>query len=170
MIYVLECDHAFQTPTLDPLCSQEIADVLRQQKNLFKEKIEEILDGTSPIHLIGEETKWDEDTYARAIAEERNLRYVNIDIPKKQRKAAGIPDEYTELPEDHQIPYHRIREKHFYEQTTNQLNPGENTLVICGRIHVKPLVDLFTKNREKANLIALTSTEGFDWEWFIPRI
>lgn len=108
-------------------------------------------------------------TYARRTADREKIRYTNIDISESEREAAGIPRNYLELPEDQQMPLHRIREQYFYEQVIKHFAPGSDVLVVCGRTHAGRLRDLFAQHGFQVELIELSEQEGFDWEWFVPK-
>lgn len=168
MIHILECDHAFQVDRQDQLQSPEIAQVLARQREFFAAKINRILDAHPNICLVGEETRQGEDTFARRAATRRNIQYVNIDMTRQARLEAGIPEEYSDLPEDQATPLHRIRERHFFEQVQRHNYPEANAPVICGRLHARPLEDLVRNTGHQVQLVQLTPQEGFNWEWSVP--
>lgn len=170
MIYVLECDHAFQVESHDPhpLEPEEAIQAIAEQRRLFAAKISGLLDEHANITLIGEEINQDAETHARRIASERQIEYTNIDMSRDQRAQARIPEGYSISPEGEAAPYHRIRERYFHDQVIARCYPDADALVVCGRLHARPLVELLTAGGHEAELVELKPEDGFNWEWSIP--
>ena len=89
-------------------------------------------------------------------------------MTRQERQEAGIPENYSDLPDDQAAPVHRIRERHFLEQIQRNDHPEADALVICGRLHARPLEDLVRNTGHQVQLFQLTPQEGFNWEWSVP--
>ncbi len=169
-VLILECDHMFQTEEIDPsrtAPSWDSTKVQQEQKNLFLKKIEQVLNENPNVSLIAEEAVENQRTFAFKAASRRGIPYVNINLFRRHQKERGFPENYLLLPEPQQVPYDRIREQYFFDQTKAILPLSGEALFICGKRHVDNMKTLFERNGYQTTLIRLTVAEGFNWEWFI---
>jgi hypothetical protein len=116
----------------------------------FRQALESIIDQHG-IRLIGEEIEASKPSIARGIAERRNLRYLNIDIPEDCRKwvkhrPPRLFNEVTQrfddllLSDEYAKAWNLVREYHMYESALEGLRESpEPSLLIVGKLHVEPL-------------------------------
>jgi hypothetical protein len=98
-----------------------------------------------PLKAIAEE--YNEkigNSIAQRLAEERGLRWYNIDMTKEEKQKAGILEEQRNRPQVQgnvvfRVPSDEVREKFWIEKLTTPARSG-TTLVICGYLHEESLV------------------------------
>jgi hypothetical protein len=138
-IIILGCQHIFQ------LVENELNPAFRQ---LVEGIIEQ--DGVS---FIGEEAEQGRRTIAQEIAAARDLKYLNIDIPRCVQDQIQLPpytryNQTTGLVEvvvgsdKYVVSWTLVREYHMYKTFVGALTSAEPSLLICGRSHVAGFVEL----------------------------
>jgi hypothetical protein len=135
-IVVLGIDHRSQRSDL--MLTQEIARLCRKHE----------------ITLITEETRREDATVARQVANECGIDWLPVDMDKEERKSAGIyetlckrpafdydPDT-GQRPERHLYFRHAdgIREEYWLDKAEAAKN-GARTLLVCGAVHVDPVAE-----------------------------
>ena len=169
-VFIMECDHMFQTEEIDPSAtasSWDSGQVQHRQKNLFRDKIAEVLRQNPDVSLIAEEAAENQQTFALEAAKRREISYANINLFKREQLERGFPENYLMLPEAQQTPFHRTREEYFLDRTIANLPDNGAVLFICGRLHAERMALMFQGKGYEAALITLTVDEGFKWDWFI---
>jgi hypothetical protein len=177
VIHLLGCDHWLQDPEptepAKPGSSEafwreiEWSPKARQQRKTFSDVIERMI-VVENVDFIGEETKHDLNTPALRLASQYRRVYHNIDMPLEERRRDGIPDYYSDVPDQHtkeQIRvWHRAREEYMLRQVQEQRGNSTSLLIICGASHLFPLRDQF------AALGELTSVEDITAkDWYLGR-
>jgi hypothetical protein len=172
MILILECDHMFQkegTDRCDTVTSWDSSAIQREQKDLFRKKVQTTLDSIRHTCLVAEEANEEQYTFAKEEAEKRCIPYANINLFRRQQRERGFPEKYLYLPEEEQMPFHQIRERHFLDQTLANLRSEGSVLFVCGKYHADNMERLFGANGFAVSMVRLLPEEGFDYEWYFPR-
>ena len=117
----------------------------------FRKRLDELIEHYS-VKFIGEEADPSAESIAQAIARERKLRYLNIDIPKNckadikhvlPKKFNDSTNEWEDQLETNRYAkaWNLVREYHMYKVVKVQLT-DEPSLLIVGKLHIKPLMEL----------------------------
>jgi hypothetical protein len=125
--------------------SQEELEYRRASKTRFYGIIENLIK-TNNFAILGEECSPNQDTIPRRLAEENNLRYLEIDMNQEERDSAGIVPKYQAVPETEMGGY-RLREDHMFSKTKGALSDDQDALLVCGANHVEGLRRRFETNR-----------------------
>lgn len=132
MIHIIGADHYLQ-----PYGLKEWSDKSRLREKAMKAMFYSILREaiqSNGVRFVGEECKPNERTIPRAVAEERNCAYAEIDMPIAQRREAGIPDNYQSLGDEMRQRAYEIREQYVVARSIQ--SPENHKLIICGREHI----------------------------------
>src|SRR5271157_5606141 len=135
MVTIIGCDHIHQRKGQRCYGDERLVAFEADQKQRFNEVItqqQELRCAT----LICEEIEHGCDAFARDLAERRDARYANVDMPVAEREIRGIPPGYAEpgaayAPEQIER-WHSIREQFMVQRLlAEQQEKGEPTLFIC---------------------------------------
>jgi len=110
------------------------------------------------VDLIAEEAHPTERYLGMVLAEQSGLPHIDITMPLEERARCGIPSDYQEDADTRTRAYHEF-EQYMFAQTAARNAPV--CLVMCGRVHLLGLEQLFVKARVNVFVYDL-----FRYEWY----
>jgi hypothetical protein len=116
--------------------------VSRQRDN-FRRLLDR-MSSDEKVDLVAEEWGCESESFAKALADERLTRYVNINTESGDLDVLQIPRDYMgslNYTADQKRGWLQKRETFMLEKIHNARGAARTLLVICGFIHLKPLAE-----------------------------
>lgn len=140
----------------------------KEQKRKFASFVAEKILETG-ADLVAEEAKHGQENVAQGASNSVGCLYVNIEMPPEERTARCIPPGYNEAsiysPADCE-QWNRQREEFMAEKALSAGTGIDRAIVLCGRMHVGPLKDLFEKAGHLVESVDLLDQPWYVEDWF----
>jgi hypothetical protein len=134
----------------------------QDQKERYAALVEQVVRENN-VEIVAEETQHGLDTVTRRACERANCRCANIEMPPDVRTARGIPPGYNEnentAPADC-VRWNRDREDYMATQAITEAGDAQSAMVICGRMHVRPLAERFS---EAGHTVETSDLQDHSW-------
>jgi len=135
-VIAVGCNHVFQ-------CDDGRGDArLNHGRSEFRAFIESLVNERG-IKFIGEESHDRYKSFAREVAEQKRVRWMNIDVPRDIRDKLGVPEDGHGHPdiisEEYSEAWNKFREWYMIREFRNEICDAKSAMVICGRSHLEAI-------------------------------
>lgn len=139
------------------------SDEVQLAKDALESLVREAIESRQ-VKFIGEESKHGLETVAKQLADQQEIRWVNIDMTDDEARAAGIADasarnekrrcfdEDTVTFKECRIPEDEIRERFFIDKINEESGNADSVLIVCGHGHVEALRAKFGERGEQVEV------------------
>ncbi len=160
-ITIIGVDHYYQLDDEVMLGELEI-----WQKACYVELLREVQSRTGAT-VIGEEICLDDtDSFARKLADENRITYVDVDMSLNERLEHGIPTGYCDLDSPltpQQIDeMHGLRERFMMERLLEARRGDDHAVLICHRFHAHRIAPML-----RCRGLACTVIDIADLPWYV---
>jgi hypothetical protein len=174
-IHILGINHQVQPEDTRSWGSNGLPQKFEQgQKERYAALVENLIANTG-AQIVAEEAQHGLDTVTKRVCDRVKCRPANIEMPPDERTARGIPPAYNENPQTaprDRERWNREREEYMAAKAIKEAGEAESLLVICGRMHVQPLAERFSKDGHTVDTSDLQDHSWYveDWMEHIMRL
>ena len=174
-IHILGINHQVQPADIRSWSSNgSLQKFEQEQKDRYAELVEKLIAKTG-AQIVAEETQHGLDTVTKRVCDRVKCRPANIEMPPDERATRGIPAGYNENPDTPSLDrerWNREREEYMAAKAMTEAGEAESAIVICGRMHVQPLAEKFSKAGHGVETSDLQDQPWYveDWQTHMMRL